>query len=606
MKICLNGNIYQLKAGSSVQRTPLAEWPDNIRLDGQQQRKDRRLLSSWAIDRWTNGLGLEKMNVDVAGDQYRLWDVDNCDTRYPSQIVLSPAFNACALSASKGDLAFEYLGELYFVETIGTTSRGAYKFTPPNTLGYAGVVMSNADEGWIKDIISIGANIYLLSYYGADSIGYRVWGVPALGQAGQEQKIVGSLASSLNYFYKLGNCGGTLHLLAQTGNQLHFYLGADTLSGTLVSVATINVVTGSYLAPMVTDGVTMYAITPKGVYDFDITPAIKIDTSRSADRNPQQVMFGNYLHFKNKKSLMKYDGADITSVGYDLEDGLPSAQWGEITAMTSSWKNIFAAVKGATYSHILSIDKDNKWQYYAKVPSAGIWVKELFLSDAPDAIDRLWCIFGNHRVPGYFLNPMVNPLQAGTYSYVGTGHFTPPIYDGGMSEELGGFYDIITTGRDINANNKITCLYGLEGASPVTTLGVVATSPQALMFGSPYGVEGYRIQPKFMLTGGSPGISPAYQSAILHYLKIPKEREAFDFTIDLNETARTEVRPLEAVIGSLNYERGLRTLMPFWYGQIGTKNVKVVEMPSLEEITEDKIFEGERTGQITVRLTELL
>ena len=609
----------------------MIEWPANTRLDGQQKRKDRSWLSSWAIDRWSGGLGIDRQNVDVAADTYRLWDTENVDTRYPSQIVLSPEFVTCTINPSMGDLelALQHLDDLYFVRTTdGTLMLGIsgmpaakiYEFIPPNILGSPVnlATVFNAAGG----SSAVGSVIAVQSF--GRKVGFLCWGGGGGGGANTPTNrfawaaTIGGLISGSNLesapnlgvtpidrFSHISDLTGTLHILEKRNNDtVGFWVGNRDF-GALSEVASLGAVIGSYLAPLQNNGVNMYAYLPEGIYDFDATPDKIIDTSRAKDKNLSQVMFGNNLYFKNKKSLLKYVDP-IDSVGYDLEDGLPSDKWGEITAMTSSWKYIFAAVKGATYSHILTKDKYDAWQYYARMPSAGMWVREIFLSDSPDGYDRLWCIYGNHYQPGYFLNPMVNPLQAGTYSFVPTGHFTKPIFDGGMSEENGAFYDMVVTADKINTANKITALYGLNGAEAVTTLGVVGTTLETLVFGSPYGVEGYRIQPKFMLTGSPAGTTPVFREATIHYLKDPSKREAFDFTIDLEQSAYSEVKPTEALIGTLNALRDKRTLFPFWYGQIGTKAVKVLDIPSDETVEEDKIYPGEREGEVRLRVAEIL
>ena len=640
MKVYLDGEVYHLQAGTNVTRSPLAEWPDNIRLDGQQKRKDRRWLSSWAIDRWSQGLGKERMNVDVASQLYRLWDAENVDTRHDFGIVLSPAFNTCTIVPSRGDLniPLPHLTQLYFVETsrfesgyaastnqqpISMSPAYVYQFSPPFTLGsnsrlglaYGSTTIGNLNiVGSLSACKAFGKDIGIVVWTGdeVDVRGNRWFKLGGIGSLTQPNYIKEGLSLGTYPFGilgQLGDFGGSVHILEyyRTEQQVGFWVLNNNL-GSLTQVATIGSVIGSYLAPLVTDGLTMFAQLPEGVYDFDATPSVIVDTSRAKDQNCMQTIFRQDLYFKNKKSLNKrlQDGSDVVGVGYDLEDGLPGDKLGEITAMTSSWRYKFCAIKGATYSHILTSDENNYWQYYARIPSAGLWVREMFLSDSPDAIDRLWIIYGNYGYPGYFLNPMANPLQAGTYSYVPTGHFTPPIFDGGMAEESGGFYDMGISADGMGGANTITALYGLNGANPVTTLGVTATNSLPLTFGSPYGIEGYRIQPRFLLSGANTGTTPIFRDAILHYLKIPEEREMFDFTLDLERTAMSEVRPLEAVIGSLNYIRDRRTLLPFWYGQIATRVVRILEMPVQETITEDKIYEGERSGIVRLRAAEIL
>ncbi len=639
MRIFLNGNTYHLVPNTSVTRTPMVEWPDNTRLDGQQKRKDRRLLSSLAIDRWSNGLGLERMNVDVISNQYRLWDVENCDTRYPSHIIRSPEFQTCTIVPSRADLALhmDYIGELYFVETehstttasenVGIPEMGyAYQFTPPFTIGSYRTLMSSRFFGQTNQK-TIGSTVAIKDFGG--KIAAIMWGgiVPSGGAPGAtlgpRLVTVSTLGAQMDgttwagaesmggtyhitRFSHIVELGGTIHVLDYRDDEkVHFSI-LDQAFANIDEVKAEPVTVGTYLAPLISDGATVYANLPLGVYNFQAIPQIVVDTDRARDKNNAMTLFQNQIYFKNKKALLKYDGTDIESIGYDREDGLPSDKWGEITAMASSWKYNFLAVQSDTFTNIFTQDVNNIIQYYARIPTTGVWVREMFLSDTPDGIDRLWCIFGSYGYMGYFLNPMVNPAQAATYAYVPTGHFTPPIFDGGMAEENGAFYDQIITADGIGANDKITSFYGLEGANPTVTLGVVATSPQQFIYGSPYGLEGYRIQPKFMLTGTSTSPNPKYRDSILHYLKIPGEREVFDFVIDLEETATIESRPLEAVIGSLNSERQQRVLIPFWYGQVATKAVQVLNMPALEDIEEDEIFSGERSGQIRVQLGEIL
>ena len=607
IRIFLNGNQYELKAGTGVQRSPLAEWADNIRLDGQQKRKDRRWLSTWNIDDWSNGLGIEWANLDLASQQARLWNVDNCDTRNPSQIVLSPLFNICTIVPSRGDLEvyFTHLGQLYFPQTLGIDTV-AFIFSAPLTLGSLNRLTSTGTMGSLCAAKDMGANIAFISDRGAalaDS--EHIFRISGVGSAATS---VGTLAIRPSTVIKprLGDMGGTLHTIMYHASTLRFYLSGQDL-GTLSLVGSIPATMGSYLAPLVTDGLTMFTYEPRGVYDFDETPSVIVDTARAQDLNGALAIWGQDLIFKNKTSLMRrsQDGSALTPIGYDRDDGLPPDKMGETTALCPSWKYLFAAVKGASYSHILAMDINTKWHYFARIPTMGWWVSEMFLSDLPDAIDRLWCLFGNAPNPGYFLNPMVNPLQAGTYAYVPTGFFDPPMYDGGMPETPGGFYTLTHISDGIVGSLRITSLYGLNGANPVSTLGVVATNTQMFTFGSPAGVEGYRIQPRFMLHSNTQGSTPIYRSAVLNYLKIPPIREAYEFTIDTEATAKARANPLEAVLGSLNSERNSRTLLPFWYGEIGTKNVRVIDAPVTEQLDPD-IFEGQRKGYIPLRCVEML
>jgi len=624
MIIYLDGLQYDLAPDTRVRRASIQEWPDNIRLDGQQQRKDRRGISSFVIDSWAEGLGRKEINVATAADLSSLWDAENVDTRFDGQIVLSPAFNTCTIVPSRGDLDLnlQFLDNLYFVESQFTDNKvypvpaRTYQFSPPLTIGSFRNVATMAaaaggvslSVGSLRAITAIGANIGLV-YRQVNAAGGSInalcfSNIATLGIALNANNAATMSSFDSPRFSKLQSLGGTLHILEYSRDAANFYVTDQTL-GTLTKCGSANTIVGTHLAPLETDGVTMYAQLPEGIYDFDITPSIVVGSERAKDKNCMQVMFENYLYFKNKKSWIKYDGTDTESVGYDLRDGLASEKFGEITAVCASWKWQFVAVKGGTYSHILTLDNRNKWQYYTRIPTAGLWIRDVFLSDAPDAIDRLWVLFDNYAYPGYFLNPMVNPLQAGTYSYVPTGEFTPPRYDAGLAEVPAGWYEAHIIGDAVSSGNSITCYYGLNGDSPVTTLGKVATLTDTLKYASPVGVEAYRLQPKFMLSRESSGTTPVFRKAIIHYIKDPDKREEFEFDLDIRQSSRDTVRSEQSIIGSLNYLANLRTLFPFHYGQIGTKYVRMVNNPFAESVNKQDVYEQEREGRVRIRLTEM-
>lgn len=603
MEIVLNGNTYILAPDTRVRRTPLVDFPDNIRLDGQQQRKDRAYLSSWNIDRWSNGLGLQRMNVDIESHQFRLWDVENCDTRNPNQVILSPAFNDCIIVPSRGDLnvMFTFQNNIYFAQAdeVATIPK-AHQFSAPNTLGSFRDVSSQVEYGW-QAIKEFGG------YLVAIGTGNTYSRIATLGGAATYNSGLTPNTDARLMRPQIADLGGTLHILAlaDTLKYVNFWVGNQDL-GSLTCVMTLpSAGVGSYLSPLVTDGLTMFANLPEAIYDFDITPAILIDNSRSVDLNANQTLFRQELLYKNKLSTILYDGAALYDAGYDLDDGLPADKMGETTAYASSYKYAFAAIKGATYAHILSYDSF-AWQYFARVPTPGLFIRHLELSNLPDGIDRLWVLFDNHPTPGYYLNPIINPLQAATYSWVPTGYFSAPVHDGGMAEEPGAYYNIGITGGGMGGSNIMTFQYGVNGNEPVTTLGVVASSFEALVFGSPYGLEGHRIQPRFILGGADSGTTPQFKEANLHYLKIPDVREQFEFAIDFEQTGQIEAKPVEQLIDQLNADRNSKPLIPFSYGQMGTRNVKVLDMPNLEETVLNQEYSGERTGGVSVVVAEIV
>lgn len=626
MRVVLDGEEYFLKKGTGVLRQPMIEWPDNTRFDGQQFRKDRRNISTQSIDDWSGGLGVFRQRIGVASDRNRLADAENVDTRFQRQIVLSPLFNTVTIVPSRGDLDIDlaHIDQLYFLESTRSDGTAfpavAYQFDPPFQLGSFGnladtfTAQQAGGAGTIIGSVSaaraFGAEIVFISK-GADAAADQVFTAATLGAVVGSPRLPTSLTGEAESIRpQIGDFGGTVNILhyAADERKARFFVGP--IGSIYDEVLAVDTVIGTYVPELVTDGVTMFAQLPEGLYDFDETPAQVVSTERAKDKNGVLTLFRNLPAFKNKLSLQEFDGTNVTSVGYDIEDGLFADKMGEITAMASSQQFSYAAVLGATFSHILSRDSDNAWQYYARVPTAGVIVRRMFFSDAPDGIDRLWLIFLNSPNPGYFLNPLINPLQAGTYSYVPTGGMTFPIFDGGLSEVDGAFYRLTTTSDQIGSNNMVS-RFGLDGAAAVSTLGIIGSISEVQTYGSPSGLQARRIQNNWILNNqGVTGTTPIFLEATNEYLKDRDPREQFDFVVDVEATAKqrgvtSKINPTESILGSLDSVRSTKTLVPFWYGKVATRQVKVLSIPSEEEVT-SAIFEGERDALVRLRVAEII
>ena len=566
---------------------------------------------------WGGGLGIEKINVDVETDVMSFWDSE-VDTRFPGQITLGAKPVHCTITPAVSlRHHFVYDDELYFtVATQGPLTYIGYKFSTPATVGSNKIILGiGSNTEWqtspIGGALGIGKFLvftcqpsYELSY------GLQICSVATLG-ADKPRKNVSAKAQAYSdtpMYYT----SRWLHFAGLSDNDVVSYqkqIFTNGVFGGALSTGSLSTqAIPTNMQPLVSDGLRVFSALPEGVVDMFPTGGCTtvVDTARRPDKNILSDIFGGDLIVKHFEDLIAVDISNLTpeAIGLNMNDGLPEDKTGNITAMTSSWKYLFAAVKGATYSNIFAYDGAG-WHFLSKIPSAGAQVRDMFITSVPDDITRLWLMYlsGN---PNYILNPLTNPVQAGTYNYAPTGHITFPIYDGGMVEEPGAFYDMAVNVDSIGGGNKLDVYYGLNGASPVTTLGAVGSIVTKLQFGAGVGVDGYRIQPKFLFTGSPAGTTPIFREANIHYLKLPKERESFTFTVDLKETAMRETRPLEAILGSLSYEKSCRTLLPFWYGRMATKNVKVLEMPSLEEIDTGNIYEDERIGLVTVRVAELI
>lgn len=596
MNIYLDGQKYTIKHNTQIMRTPLIEFAQNIRTTGQQERKDRSMISSWAIEEWGEGFGIERMNVEVERDIASFWDAE-LDTRFPSFIVRSPKFQTCTIVPSRGNLdkIFNHRGDTYLMGDDGIL----FKYNSAFQVGSIKSITNSTGN--------IGGAVDALGYvFLRDVGGILRWSSPSLGVCTMVASIsiVGSRADSEMTVFD----GDKMAVI--TKNPLSYYLDVtnNIVSGvgTSVTRTSIGAVVGTYVPPLVTDSTTPYFVSESGVYDVTSGFGGIIDTIGYGDPNQLIMYYQGALYLKSKREILGYDAdtAAVTPVGYTLDDGLPSDKIGEVTAWLSTPRWAFCAVKGASYSHILSFDGE-VWGYYAKIPTMGLWVRKMMLS-GEGGQDRLWCLFGNYQFPGFFINPLHSPLQAPTYSFVPTGHITFPYYDGGLSEEDSGLYNVAFTVDGVSAFNYMQVMYGTDGSTPIATLGIVASAPSSLDFGSGLGINAHRLQPQIILRGTTNSPYPVFRGAVVHYLKLPDTRETFTFTVDVNESHKVDQRTREQIIGSLNYVKNTKTLVPFWYGRMPTKNVRVLEMPSLEDFEDENEYPDEREAMVTVRLTELI
>src|SRR3990167_6753548 len=299
MRVVLDGSSFEIEGG--VTRVPLVEWPANTRLDGQQKRKDRQNISAYSFDSWSGGLGIQNQNIENAVHLNRLWDAENVDTRYPNQITLSPNFNVCTINPSRGDLdlVLQHLDQLYLVESTrtvpcvssGTYTNGpgiAYRFTAPNTFGSfnaIGLVTSQVSPtpasittfGSISAIYSVGAQIGAKMKYvnGVDiynilasfpTLGGSITG-PITGGGQGTAFLIGS--TNYNRIGRMTDLNGTLHIIEHTTtNLVEFWIANQSFAANSNSLsASKATVIGSYLAPLVSDGVQVYAALPEGIYN---------------------------------------------------------------------------------------------------------------------------------------------------------------------------------------------------------------------------------------------------------------------------------------------------------------------------------------------------
>ena len=621
MKVCLNGNFYELKAGTQIIRQALIEFPSHIRSVGQQKRDDRTLISNWNIKQWNEGFGIYKMDSDDEGQRASFWDSE-LDTRTPGQIILGAQPIHCTIDPAPGiELRhlFVWQNNIHFMTATAEGGWIVYQFTPPSTIGSLSWLETwtpTASRQPIGGILGYNKWIYYTHATGAELV-QMARNIPSLAYTATPPALV---LDQTTFIKDRSDCDIKVVLNQNNAAELAVY-GVGT-SGDGIYQRHTNITDNlnfknnrilssqpvpTQISPIAPAGDAVYLFTPNFIYDVfpSGAPDLLLDTSQTKDNEALGDVFGNNIIVKNFEQLLAINpnNLTITDIGLTADEGLPTAKRGEITAMCQSWSTLFAAVQ-VNNPYIYTYDAAG-WHFLAKVPSIGAVVRRMYLTTEPDDIRRLWLLYRSGN-PNYILNPLYNPLTSATYCYATGGYLDFPTFDGGMAEIDAGFFDWTINLERIGTPHTTELLYGLDYTVPTQSLGNVATNSHQFILGSPYGVVGRRIQPRLSLTSTSTGTTPIIKDLMLHYLKLPKTRETFTFTIDLQETAIRENRPLEALIGSLINVRDSKTLLPFWYGRMGTKNIKVLEMPALEELEAENIYESERQGMVTVRLAELI
>ena len=125
MKIVLNEHEYELREGRFVTREPLDEFPEHLRLTGQQERGGRVLMSNWWIENFESGFGCEKMDINSERQKSSFWDSE-ADTSIRGQICLPAKSQRASVGLGASYFPrwlYNYGGSLYGLNVNAT---GAY------------------------------------------------------------------------------------------------------------------------------------------------------------------------------------------------------------------------------------------------------------------------------------------------------------------------------------------------------------------------------------------------------------------------------------------------------------------------------------------------
>ena len=311
-------------------------------------------------------------------------------------------------------------------------------------------------------------------------------------------------------------------------------------------------------------------------------------------------------------------GVNGEALGLAAFDGVTSDKLGPFLWLKSVGQYLLAAVGGTAASrngHLL-IHNGLGWHYLARNETANqrlYWVDDI--NGTPHYANRT-ATGGTTSTTDTLgvRDALVNPVSGLAIARESSGLLDRPEFDGGMPRDpcawLELFYDATSLGAD-TTGEYIALAYGLEGATPSTSLGNVLSGDKDLLFGTGgVGVSGVSIQIRetFNRDAGVNTDTPIGRALQITYLKEPPRLEAWAFEVDLLETAKLEQNgSVEAVIANLRTAEASVPLVAFLYGKESSRNVHVEPLQYEEAVDEEgPMAVPDREGFVTVVVREVV
>ena len=224
--------------------------------------------------------------------------------------------------------------------------------------------------------------------------------------------------------------------------------------------------------------------------------------------------------------ILKIAPATAVNVGPDQDDGLPSGSQGTIYGMDTVNNWLVYCVNGGSTDKSSILKRNATVGGNLQVYTTSATNKPIAtLHHSPSSLftnGRLW--WGEDTDIKYCMFPDVthNVKAVSAYEYVlasTANHLQLPIFRqlAAISKVALGVAAIT---KSLNSNEKLTVYYGIDGATPTTSLGEFATSPRPtlLTFNSGLGTEFYRIQLAVKFErGGTNTNSPELESLLFYY-----------------------------------------------------------------------------------------
>lgn len=610
MQICLNGLQYELEG--AIERSTLPEWTNAQVTTGKRLRTDKAFLSVYAKEQWDGGLGVLRQIPEM--DEDRFWDSD-AETRFPGQITPPIlAIQDTITPAAPLHNPFYMADELYALSNPGgltATAAYVYKFTPGSGWGSYCLIATQGPVHCAVEVVTAGISV-ISAYLNTKRISrYAISGVPTL----QEASYTGSMGTII--FGKAIKISDTQRVFAALGDNSKVSVYYDELETKFllkagiggIEILPVELVGTAAILVGVSDGVYGNVRVSQSLpYISDLGLASKLNCRGMTAWNGKV-----YIPLENG-SVLAYLPPQVVDIGPETEDGLSEELSGPITATAKSNQNLFIGKSADIITRkaaILSWD-ELAWNF--------LWKDDVTNRCIADMIHSF--LYGIERLH-FFISPTPsnlgatlvyhlpyvgrNPISTPSLSVATQGYFTDSQFFGYTPETENTFLRLWIQGEGISSFNTITALYGINGATPNATLGIINSVPTFLKFGD-LGTKGNYIQLKYLLTRGTlEGTYPQFKFSSLEYVKVPDNREIFNMAIDVLASSRKYGRDEETILSELKTAEQTVSLIPFWYGKVATKSVKITQISSQEQVLENQVsIEQGRKSLVRLQLAELI
>jgi len=607
-----------------VQRKSVTPFPAKTTM-GDYSRADRVIESEWVISDFSGGLGIKFARSGRDEDRY--W-FGNAEARYrwltlPPEVVTTPGLTGPV------DFFQDFNGSLYAVKGLAvykwdtslTPDAWAQVDVDPGTGGTQSMTGTEVRSVCVHD-----GSLYILT----DSRLYRY-----NGSAWSNQSVTG---------YALASFDDKLWRLDST-NVMQWAITSSITSWT--SAGSL-MMPPAYCKQLIvyfdqTGLPALHAITRHGVYGYDFdaqrfwpTPLAHPYTE-AAGRGA--TVWQGALYVPVGSSIYKYTGNVVQAMGPDKDEGLPVSYQGDVTQVVAgygflycvinaldsvgftlpwgagfdtysddtdqqygAWNLPLVPVEGTTANGALLVSPGQAWHVQSQHVSAMGAAIVAGLSNS----HRLW--FSDSSGVYYIGVPtgLHNPLQNPATRYASTAFLDTCWQDMGWAEIDKVALSLTIESNSVSATETIAVYAGYDHDESWEYVGTVTAEDHSLFF--PGGVEGktfHAIRLRLVLSRGSDATkTPVLESASLGYMRVPRQLDGWNLTIDLTQQRCREMyedsqEMTEALFELRRYKKA--GLFTYRDAHIEPKTRRVW----LHEVIGSEMVGSEADGRYSVLLLEL-